>query len=131
MLKFKVTSVNIQADVNQGDMTSVTLHTLVASDRKPGSAEELEKIARAVGVLCGTDLEPGYEVNLAPFGYTVENVDGTLNYEEQGEYNRVKNILERQSLRDMLPIEAIKSLEGPEGPGMLLAVRDWLNEVTQ
>lgn len=131
MISFKVTGVNIQADVNNEDLTSVTLHTLVSSDRITGSAEELEQIARAVSVISNTDLEPGYEVNLAPFGYTVENVDGTLNYEEQGEYNRVKNILERQSLRDMLPIEAIKSLESPEGPGMLLAVRDWLNEVTQ
>lgn len=129
MLKFKVTGVNIQADVNQGDMTSVTLHTLVTSDRKPGSAEELEKIARAVGVLCDTDLEPGYEVNLAPFGYTVESVNGS--YKEQGEYNHVKNILEIALTTGNKPIEAIKSLEGPEGPGMLLAVRDWLNEVTQ
>lgn len=131
MLKFKVTGVNIQADVNQGDMTSVTLHTLVTSDRKPGSAEELEKIARAVGVLCDTDLEPGYEVNLAPFGYTFENVDGTLNYEEQGNYNRVKTTLGQAFANGVYPIEAIKALEGPEGPGMLLAVRDWLNEVTQ
>lgn len=129
MLKFKVTGVNIQADVNQGDMTSVTLHTLVTSDRRPGSAEELEKIARAVGVLCNTDLEPGYEVNLAPFGYTVENVDGTLNYEEQGEYNRIKTTLRQANGKT--PLEAINSLMVPDSRAVLLAVRDWLNEVTQ
>lgn len=131
MISFKVTGVNIQADVNNEDLTSVTLHTLVSSDRVTGSAEELEQIARAVGVISNTDLEPGYEVNLAPFGYTVENVDGTLNYGEQGEYNCVKNILEIALTTGNTPIEAIKSLEGPESRGMLLAVRDWLNEVTQ
>lgn len=129
MISFKVTGVNIQADVNNEDLTSVTLHTLVSSDRITGSAEELEQIARAVGVISNTDLEPGYEVNLAPFGYTVESVNGS--YKEQGEYNRVKNILEIALTTGNTPIEAIKSLEGPEGPGMLLAVRDWLNEVTQ
>lgn len=131
MISFKVTGVNIQADVNNEDLTSVTLHTLVSSDRITGSAEELEQIARAVNVISNTDLEPGYEVNLAPFGYTFENVDGTLNYEEQGEYNHVKTTLGQAFANGVYPIEAIKALEGPEGPGMLLAVRDWLNEVTQ
>lgn len=131
MISFKVTGVNIQADVNNEDLTSVTLHTLVSSDRITGSAEELEQIARAVGVISNTDLEPGYEVNLAPFGYTVESVNSTISYEESNVYDRVKNILVRQSLRGVAPIEAIKDLEGPESEGMLLAVRDWLNEVTQ
>lgn len=129
MISFKVTGVNIQADVNQGDLTSVTLHALVSSDRVTGSAEELEQIARAVGTLCNTDLEPGYEV--APLGHTVEEVNSTISYEESNVYDRVKNILVRQSLRGVAPIEAIKALEGPESEGMLLAVRDWLNEVTQ
>lgn len=129
MLKLKVTGVNIQADVNQGDMTSVTLHALVASDRRSGTAEELEQIARAVGTLCNTDLEPGYEVNLAPFGYTVENVDGTLNYEEHGEYNRIKTTLRQANGKT--PLEAINSLMVPDSRAVLLAVRDWLNEVTK
>lgn len=127
MLKFKVTGVNIQADVNQGDMTSVTLHTLVTSDRRPGSAEELEKIARAVGVLCSTDLDDVPR----PEDVTDVEVNSTISYEESNVYDRVKNILERQSLRGIYPIEAIKTLEGPESEGVLLAVRDWLNEVTQ
>lgn len=127
MLKFKVTGVNIQADVNQGDMTSVTLHALVASDRRSGTAEELEKIARAVGVLCATDLDDVPR----PEDVTVVEVNSTINYEESNVYDRVRRILERQSLRGVYPIEAIKALEGPESEGMLLAVRDWLNEVTQ
>lgn len=127
MLKFKVTGVNIQADVNQGDMTSVTLNALVASDRRSGTAEELEKIARAVGVLCSTDLDDVPR----PEDARTKEVNSTISYEESNVYDRVKHILERQSLRGVYPIEAIKDLEGPESEGMLLAVRDWLNEVTQ
>lgn len=129
MLKFKVTGVNIQADVNQGDMTSVTLHTLVTSDRKPGSAEELEKIARAVGVLCDTDLEPGYEVT--PLGHTVEEVNITISYAESAVYDSVMIELKNAALKGVAPIQAIKNLGGIESEGVLLAVRDWLNEVTQ
>lgn len=127
MLKFKVTGVNIQADVNQGDMTSVTLNALVASDRRSGTAEELEKIARAVGVLCSTDLDDVPR----PEDARTKEVNSTISYEESNVYDRVRNILARQSLRGVYPIEAIKDLEGPESEGMLLAVRDWLNEVTQ
>ena len=127
MLKFKVTGVNIQADVNQGDMTSVTLHTLVTSDRRPGSAEELEKIARAVGVLCSTDLDDVPR----PEDLTVVEVNSTISYAESAVYDSVMIELKNAALKGVYPIEAIKALEGPESEGMLLAVRDWLNEVTQ
>lgn len=129
MINFKVTGVNIQADVNQGDMTTVTLHTLVSSDRKPGSAEELEQIARAVGTLCHTDLEPGYEV--APLGHTVEEVNSTISYAESAVYDSVMIELKNAALKGVAPIQAIKNLGGLESEGVLLAVRDWLNEVTQ
>lgn len=129
MISFKVTGVNIQADVNQGDLTSVTLHTLVTSDRKPGSAEELEKIARAVGVISNTDLEPGYEV--APLGHTVEEVNITISYAESAVYDSVMIELKNAALKGVAPIQAIKNLGGIESEGVLLAVRDWLNEVTQ
>ena len=133
MISFKVTGVNIQADVNQEDLTSVTLHTLVSSDRVTGSAEELEQIARAVGVISNTDLEPGYEVDLTPFGYTVEDmeIDSTLSYEDHDDYQRTRQLLKRQELRNVPVIEAIKTLEGPEGRGEAMAVRDWLIEVLQ
>lgn len=127
MISFKVTGVNIQADVNNEDLTSVTLHALVTSDRITGSAAELEQIARAVGVLCNTDLDDAPR----PEDARTKEVNSTISYEESNVYDRVRNILERQSLRGIYPIEAIKTLEGPESEGMLLAVRDWLNEVTQ
>lgn len=129
MLKFKVTGVNIQADVNQGDMTSVTLHALVASDRRSGTAEELEKIARAVGVLCSTDLDDVPR----PEDLTVEDmeIDSTLSYEDHDDYQRTRQLLKRQELRNVPVIEAIKTLEGPEGRGEAMAVRDWLIEVLQ
>lgn len=127
MLKFKVTGVNIQADVNQGDLTSVTLHTLVTSDRKPGSAEELEKIARAVGVLCSTDLDDVPR----PEDARAEEVNSTISYAESAVYDSVMTELKNAALKGVAPIQAIKNLGGIESEGVLLAVRDWLNEVTQ
>nr|DAM27825.1 MAG TPA: hypothetical protein [Caudoviricetes sp.] len=131
MINFKVTGVDIQADVNQDDFTSVILHTLVTSDKKRGSAEELEQIARAVGTLCHTDLEPGYEVNRAPLGHTVEEVNSTISYAESAVYDSVMLELKNAALKGVAPIQAIKNLGGIESEGVLLAVRDWLNEVTQ
>lgn len=127
MISFKVTGVNIQADVNNEDLTSVTLHALVTSDRITGSAAELEQIARAVGVLCNTDLDDAPR----PEDARTKEVNSTISYAESAVYDSVMIELKNAALKGVAPIQAIKNLGGIESEGVLLAVRDWLNEVTQ
>lgn len=123
MLKLGIKQAIIHAKPADNEQTIVGLVIAVRSDKHPGTNEEVALLNKALKDLGAIDFDT--EEN------TVESVNSTINYEESNVYDRVKNILVRQSLRGVAPIEAIKALEGPESEGMLIAVRDWLNEVTK
>lgn len=123
MLKLGIKQAIIHAKPADNEQTIAGLVIAVRSDKHPGTNEEVALLNKALKDLGAIDFDT--EEN------TVESVNSTINYEESNVYDRVKNILVRQSLRGVAPIEAIKALEGPENDGMLLAVRDWLNEVTK
>lgn len=123
MLKLGIKQAVIHAKPADNEQTIVGLVVAVRSDKHPGTNEEVALLNKALKDLGAIDFDT--EEN------TVESVNSTISYAESAVYDSVMIELKNAALKGVAPIQAIKNLGGIESEGVLLAVRDWLNEVTQ
>nr|DAO41957.1 MAG TPA: hypothetical protein [Caudoviricetes sp.] len=125
MIKLGITRAIIDAKPTEGEITTAVLVVAVRSDKQPGTNEEVALLNKALKDLGAIDFDTDEDTD------DITTLNDTISYAESAVYDSVMIELKNAALKGVAPIQAIKNLGGIESEGVLLAVRDWLNEVTQ